>query len=99
MPKNIRYTLLSLRDLAASIGPFALLTIALQAQAIDRYDFANGAPAIGATLVVGLQYYLDAFGGWVTLVTGLIFMVCVLSFRSGIAGAVQALRPRPRNER
>ena len=54
-------------------------------------------PAIGATLVVGLQYYLDAFGGWVTLVTGLIFMVCVLSFRSGIAGAVQALRPRPRN--
>lgn len=55
-------------------------------------------PAIGATLVVGLQYYLDAFGGWVTLVTGLIFMVCVLSFRSGIAGAVQALRPRSRNE-
>lgn len=52
-------------------------------------------PAIGAAVVVGLQYYLDAFGGWVTLVTGLIFMVCVLSFRSGIAGAVQALRIRP----
>lgn len=54
-------------------------------------------PAIGATLVTGLQYYLDAFGGWVTLVTGLIFMVCVLSFRSGIAGAVKALQARPRN--
>lgn len=54
-------------------------------------------PAIGATLVVGLQYYLDAFGGWVTLVTGLIFMVCVLSFRSGIAGAIDALRTRPRS--
>jgi branched-chain amino acid transport system permease protein len=53
-------------------------------------------PAIGATLVVGLQYYLDAFGGWVTLVTGLIFMVCVLSFRSGIAGAIKALKTRPR---
>jgi branched-chain amino acid transport system permease protein len=53
-------------------------------------------PAIGATLVTGLQYYLDAFGGWVTLVTGLIFMVCVLSFRSGIAGAVKALRTPPR---
>jgi len=53
-------------------------------------------PAIGATLVVGLQYYLDAFGGWVTLVTGLIFMVCVLSFRSGIAGAVEALKTRSR---
>ncbi|WP_297650124.1 branched-chain amino acid ABC transporter permease [Hydrogenophaga sp.] len=53
-------------------------------------------PAIGAALVVGLQYYLDAFGGWVTVVTGLIFMVCVLAFRSGIAGAVAALRTRPR---
>lgn len=54
-------------------------------------------PAIGAAVVVGLQYYLDAFGGWVTLVTGLIFIVCVLSFRSGIAGAVAALRTRPRD--
>jgi branched-chain amino acid transport system permease protein len=45
-------------------------------------------PALGAAIVVGLQYYLDAFGGWVTLVTGLIFMVCVMSFRSGIAGAL-----------
>jgi len=45
-------------------------------------------PAIGATVVVGLQYYLDAFGGWVTLITGVIFMVCVLSFRRGIAGAI-----------
>ncbi|MCA0211678.1 MAG: branched-chain amino acid ABC transporter permease [Proteobacteria bacterium] len=54
-------------------------------------------PAIGAAVVVGLQYYLDAFGGWVTLVTGLIFIVCVLSFRSGIAGAVAALRMRPRD--
>jgi branched-chain amino acid transport system permease protein len=50
-------------------------------------------PAVGAAIVVGLQYYLDAFGGWVTLVTGLIFMACVLTFRSGIAGAVRALRP------
>ncbi|RYF80268.1 MAG: branched-chain amino acid ABC transporter permease [Comamonadaceae bacterium] len=48
-------------------------------------------PAIGAAVVVGLQYYLDAFGGWVTLVTGVIFMVCVMSFRGGIAGAL--MRP------
>lgn len=45
-------------------------------------------PAIGAAVVVALQYYLDAFGGWVTLVTGVIFMVCVMTFRSGIAGAL-----------
>jgi len=48
-------------------------------------------PALGAALVVALQYYLDAFGGWVTVVTGSIFMVCVLSFRSGIAGALSRL--------
>jgi len=52
-------------------------------------------PALGATIVVGLQYYLDAFGGWVTLVTGAIFMVCVLVFRRGIAGVVTALRVPP----
>lgn len=53
-------------------------------------------PAIGAALVVALQYYLDAFGGWVTLVTGLIFMVCVLCFRSGIAGAFNSFMARRR---
>lgn len=52
-------------------------------------------PALGAALVVSLQYYLDAFGGWVTLVTGLIFMVCVMSFRRGIAGALQLPKPTP----
>jgi len=46
-------------------------------------------PAIGAGVVVALQYYLDAFGGWVTLVSGLILMGCVLSFRRGIAGAIR----------
>lgn len=45
-------------------------------------------PAVGAAIVVGLQHYLDAFGAWVTLVTGVIFMVCVMTFRSGIAGAL-----------
>lgn len=53
-------------------------------------------PALGAALVVGLQYYLDALGGWVTLITGLIFVVCVMSFRAGIAGAFLAWRDRRR---
>jgi len=45
-------------------------------------------PAIGAAIVTGLQHYLDAFGAWVTLITGVIFMVCVMSFRGGVAGAL-----------
>jgi len=53
-------------------------------------------PAVGAALVVGLQFYLDALGGWVTLITGIIFMVCVLSFRKGIVGTVLDVRERRR---
>jgi hypothetical protein len=45
-------------------------------------------PVVGAAVVVGLQYYLDALGGWVTLITGVVFMVCVLSFRKGIVGTI-----------
>ena len=45
-------------------------------------------PAIGAAIVIGLQHYLDAFGAWVTLITGVIFMVCVMSFRGGVGGAL-----------
>ncbi|MGB6103571.1 MAG: branched-chain amino acid ABC transporter permease [Pusillimonas sp.] len=43
-------------------------------------------PVMGAAIVVGLQHYLDALGAWVGLVMGIIFMVCVLTFRQGIAG-------------
>ena len=35
MPKAIRYTLLSLRDLAASAGPFIVLAFALLALALS----------------------------------------------------------------
>jgi len=51
-------------------------------------------PAVGAALVVGLQFYLDALGGWVTLITGIVFMVCVLSFRKGIVGTLIELAER-----
>jgi len=43
-------------------------------------------PVIGALVIVGLQNYLAAFGQWVTVITGAIFVVCVLAFRRGIVG-------------
>ncbi|MDP3675493.1 MAG: branched-chain amino acid ABC transporter permease [Novosphingobium sp.] len=43
-------------------------------------------PAIGAVLVSALHHYFDALGAWVTIVTGLIFISCVLVFRRGVAG-------------
>ena len=43
-------------------------------------------PAIGAVLISMLHHYFDALGAWVTIVVGLIFIVCVLVFRRGIVG-------------
>jgi branched-chain amino acid transport system permease protein len=52
-------------------------------------------PVVGAAIVVTLQEYLsDIVGGWVTAIIGVIFVACVLSFRRGIVGELEALRLR-----
>ena len=48
-------------------------------------------PSVGALLVVTLQNYLGSFGSWVTVMTGAVFVVCVLLFRRGIVGELVAL--------
>jgi branched-chain amino acid transport system permease protein len=45
----------------------------------------------GAFVVVTLQNYLAQFGGWVTVITGAIFVACVLLFRRGIVGELSRL--------
>jgi branched-chain amino acid transport system permease protein len=45
-------------------------------------------PAIGAGLVLALQNYLAASDFPVTVLIGIIFVICVLLFRRGIAGEV-----------
>ena len=60
MPHNIRYTLLSLRDLAVSFGPFALLTIALLAL---TYWWLDPNPPKRVVLATGpAQSAYDEFG-------------------------------------
>jgi branched-chain amino acid transport system permease protein len=52
-------------------------------------------PVVGAAIVVTLQEYLsDIVGGWVTVIIGAVFMVCVLVFRRGIVGELAALQGR-----
>ncbi len=48
-------------------------------------------PSVGALLVVTLENYLAEAGSWVTVITGLVFVTCVLAFRRGIVGEVRAL--------
>ena len=63
-------------------------------------------PIIGAIIIIALENKLGDFGTWlagvtniewfntigesVTMVTGLIFIVCVLAFRRGIIGELAA---------
>ena len=56
-------------------------------------------PVVGAFFVAGLQQYLAAYGAWVSIIQGIIFVVCVLLFRRGIVGEIIALIPRAKSER
>jgi branched-chain amino acid transport system permease protein len=51
-------------------------------------------PVVGAFVVVTIQNYLADVGSWVTIIQGVIFVVCVLAFRSGIVGEAKRLLPR-----
>ena len=49
-------------------------------------------PFVGAATIVSLQTQLaDVVGSWVTVIMGAIFVICVLLFRRGIVGELQAL--------
>ncbi|MGH8616124.1 MAG: branched-chain amino acid ABC transporter permease [Burkholderiales bacterium] len=49
-------------------------------------------PVVGAFVIIGLQNQLaDKVGSWVQVIMGVIFVVCVLAFRRGIVGEIQAL--------
>jgi branched-chain amino acid transport system permease protein len=52
-------------------------------------------PVLGAGVVIALQDMLaDKVGEWVTVIIGVIFVVCVLAFRKGIVGELLAWRER-----
>jgi len=53
-------------------------------------------PVVGAFTIIGLENYLAGFGQWVTVITGGIFVVCVLAFRRGIVGEIGAWVARRR---
>ncbi|MSQ70994.1 MAG: branched-chain amino acid ABC transporter permease [Betaproteobacteria bacterium] len=43
-------------------------------------------PVVGAFIIITMENYLSELGQWVTIVQGIIFVVCVLAFRRGIIG-------------
>ena len=54
-------------------------------------------PVLGAGVVIALQNTLaDKVGSWVTVIIGVIFVLCVLAFRKGIVGELEAFLERRR---
>ncbi len=52
-------------------------------------------PVVGAIVVVTLQEYLsDVVGAWVSVIIGVIFVICVMTFRLGVVGELQRLLQR-----
>jgi branched-chain amino acid transport system permease protein len=57
-------------------------------------------PVVGAFFLTTMENYLAQTGSWVTIIEGIIFVICVLTFREGIVGvlAPYALGRRARAE-
>ena len=51
-------------------------------------------PVVGAFLLVTIQNYFAQVGAWSTIIQGAIFIVCVLVFRRGIVGEIDAWQRR-----
>jgi branched-chain amino acid transport system permease protein len=52
-------------------------------------------PVVGAFVVVALENYLARFSGWVTIAQGVVFVLCVLTFRQGIMGKLSTALKLP----
>ncbi len=51
-------------------------------------------PFVGALIVAALENYLASYGSWIAVITGSVFIACVLTFRRGIVGEIRALLKR-----
>ena len=52
-------------------------------------------PVVGAVAIVCVESFFAQFGGWVTVIQGGLFVVCVLAFRRGIIGELARVLRRP----
>jgi branched-chain amino acid transport system permease protein len=52
-------------------------------------------PVLGAAVIITMQNYLAQLGAWVTVVQGIIFVICVLAFRRGIIGEIAHALKKP----
>jgi branched-chain amino acid transport system permease protein len=78
--KAIVFQLASLTDVHWSMsGEVVLMTL------VGGLGTVFG-PVAGAFVIISMENYLAQFGQWVTVIQGVIFVICVLLFRRGIIG-------------
>jgi branched-chain amino acid transport system permease protein len=88
--KSIVFQLASLTDVHWSMsGEVVLMTL------LGGLGTIFG-PVVGAFVIIAMQNYLAELGAWVTIVQGIIFVVCVLAFRRGVVGELEAWLRRRR---
>ena len=56
----------------------------------SSYSFSLSPLVSGAFIIIAMQTYLAQVGQWVTVIQGVIFVVCVLLFRRGVVGEIAA---------
>jgi len=52
-------------------------------------------PVVGALIIITMENYLAHLGAWVTIAQGVIFVICVLTFRRGVIGEIANLLKKP----
>jgi branched-chain amino acid transport system permease protein len=52
-------------------------------------------PVVGAAIIITMENYLAQLGAWVSVVQGVIFVVCVLAFRRGVVGEIAFRLKKP----
>ncbi len=87
--KAIVFQLASLTDVHWSMsGEVVLMTL------VGGLGTVFG-PIAGALVIVSMQNYLATLGAWVTVIQGVIFVLCVIAFREGIIGVISKWTGRP----
>src|SRR5204862_7979985 len=52
-------------------------------------------PVVGALIIISMENYLAQIGSWVTVVQGVIFVICVLTFGRGVIGELGRMMGNP----
>ena len=52
-------------------------------------------PIVGAFVIIAMETYLAEWGQWVTVIQGVVFVICVMAFRRGLVGEVAYRTGKP----